>query len=195
MSDLQCASRIVLARHGEAEYESPGLPDDGGSLSTLGRRQSAELATALGHRKVAHVYTSTQARAVQTGEIVAAALGVSVTTRRGLVEYGEGTLTDDAAFTEIYRRWTDGDLDVRVPGAETGAEGIERLRSTLSDIADQHRGEDVLVITHGGLLRMGVPALVRLDGHEARPLGNGEFIEVDIDSDGWVCRAWPGTST
>ncbi|KQY63865.1 MULTISPECIES: histidine phosphatase family protein [unclassified Nocardioides] len=190
MSDLQCASRIILARHGEAEYEQPELADEGGSLTTLGRQQAAGLAGRLADRKVSHVYTSTLARAVQTGEIVAAALGISVTTRRALVEYGEGELTDDDAFTEIYRRWTDGDLDVRVPGAETGAEGIERFRSALSEIADQHRGEDVLVISHGGLLRMGVPALVRLDGHEARRIGNCEFVEVDIDGDGWVCRAW-----
>lgn len=194
MSDLQCASRIILARHGEADYESTLLDDEGGSLSRSGRRQAADLADCVAGRKIAHVYTSTLARAVQTGEIAAATLGVAVTTRSTLAEFSCGEYAGlpraDDPFGEIYQRWLGGELDARAPGAETGTEGIERLRAELSDIADQHRGETVLVISHGGLLRLGVPALTRMPGIEPRSIANCGTIELDIDGDGWLCRSW-----
>ena len=37
MSDLQCAARVFVARHGEAVYESELLSDAGGWLTPLGR--------------------------------------------------------------------------------------------------------------------------------------------------------------
>lgn len=194
MSDLQCASRIILARHGETEYESELLSDEGGSLSHLGRQQAVELAEKLADRKVAHVWTSTLARAVQTGEIVAATLGLSVTTRSGLVEFGCGDLAgqpmDGDPIGPIFRRWLDDELDTPIPGTETGRQGIERMRSVLQEIADIHRGETVLVVSHGGALRLAVPHLARMSGIEPTRLGNCDTIEVDIDGDGWVCRSW-----
>ncbi|KRF17903.1 hypothetical protein ASG90_06130 [Nocardioides sp. Soil797] len=194
MSDLQCASRIILARHGETEYESDLLADEGGSLTGLGRKQASELAEKLRERKIAHVHTSTLARAVQTGEIAAARLGVAVSTHSALAEFSCGEYAGlpraDDPFAEVYLRWLDGELDARTPGAETGSEGIDRLRSGLSDIADQHRGEAVLVISHGGLMRLGVPALARMSGVEPTQLANCDAIEIDIDGDDWVCRSW-----
>ena len=56
---LQCATTLVVARHGEAEYESTEWDDEGGSLTLLGRRQAAALGEELAGRRVAHVWTST----------------------------------------------------------------------------------------------------------------------------------------
>lgn len=194
MSDLQCASRLILARHGEAEYESHLLADEGGSLTRLGRQQASALGDRLAGSKVSHVYTSTLARAVQTGEIAAARLGVGVTTRSALVEFGCGELAGqpmaDDPFGHYFRQWLEGDLDVRCPGAETGREGISRFASAAQEIADLHRGETVLVVSHGGLLRLSVPQVVRMAGIEPRRIGNCDTIEVDVDGDGWDCRAW-----
>ena len=100
MSSLQCATTLVIARHGEAEYESSEWEEEGGSLTALGRRQAADLAEEIAGRRVAHVWTSTLARAVQTGEIVAARLGVGVTTRLGLCEIEAG----DSARSAAWRR-------------------------------------------------------------------------------------------
>ena len=194
MSDLQCASRLILARHGAADYESPLLDDEGGSLSRAGRQQSRDLARQLTDQRIAHIYTSTLARAVQTGEIAAAALDVAVTTRSALVEFGCGDLAgvtrEQDPVAPFFQRWLTGELDVPVPGAETGYEVIARLRGVLVEIADLHRGETVLVISHGGLLSLGIPSLVRMSGQQAQRLGNCQWVEVDIDGDDWVCRAW-----
>ena len=69
MTAMQCATTLVIARHGEAEYELSEWEDEGGSLTLLGRRQAAELGDELASLKVAHVWTSTLARAVQTAEV------------------------------------------------------------------------------------------------------------------------------
>ena len=59
MTALQCATTLILARHGEAEYEIKEWADEGGSLTPLGRHQAAALGESLVGRRVAHVWTST----------------------------------------------------------------------------------------------------------------------------------------
>ena len=193
MTALQCATTLIVARHGEAEYELSEYADEGGSLTALGRRQAAELAESLAGRRVAHVWTSTLARAVQTAEIVAARLGIGVTTRLGLREFGvghhAGEPLDLDPFMQTYLRWLDGDLDVRVAGGESGREIAERVGAVLQEVADAHPGETVLVVSHGGAIGLGVPHLCRMDV-EQTPLANTATVEVLADADGWVCRRW-----
>jgi probable phosphoglycerate mutase len=193
MSSLQCPTTLLLVRHAEAEYEADTWEREGGSLTALGRRQAAELGERFAGRRVAHVWTSTLARAVQTGEIAAATLGVAVTTREGLVEFEPGDfagrpLSEDP-FADTYAAWLAGDLDRRVPGGESGAELVARVRAVLDEVADAHRGETVLVVSHGGALRLAVPLLARMDC-EVHRIASCAVIEVDVDDDGWVCRAW-----
>jgi probable phosphoglycerate mutase len=197
MTALQCATTLIIARHGEAEYEASEWEEEGGSLTALGRRQVAALAEELAGLRVAHVWTSTLARAVQTGEIAAARLGVGVTTRLGLREFGAGDfrgvpLTQDP-FVDTYFRWMRGELDVRIPGGETGREIADRFGAVLREVADAHPGETVLVVSHGGAIGLGIPAIARMDVEQKR-LGNCDTVEVLADADGWVCTRWgPGT--
>jgi len=200
MSSLQCASTLVLARPGEAEHEAGTWSAEGGSLTGLGRRQAAGLADRLASRRIAHVWTSTSARAVGTAEIAAARLGVSVTTHPALVEPGTGELErrprDTDARAATYAAWLAGDLDQRLAGGESGAEVVSRVRGALDEIADAHRGETVLVVSNSGALRLSVPLLAQLDVTPSR-LAHCSTIEVVIDDDDRVCRLWdtPGDTT
>ena len=65
MSDLHCPARIIVARHGDTEYERPEMGVSGGSLSPLGRRQARELGERLRAEKVAGVICSELSRAAQ----------------------------------------------------------------------------------------------------------------------------------
>ncbi|MCW2765714.1 MAG: hypothetical protein JWO11_1673, partial [Nocardioides sp.] len=93
MSSLQCPTRVFVARHGEAAYESDLVTDDGGSLTRLGRTQARALAEELRGERIARVWTSPLSRAVQTAEIVAGLLDLDVVVREGLREYGVGSLS------------------------------------------------------------------------------------------------------
>ena len=193
MTSLQCATTVIVARHAEAEYESGEWADEGGSLTALGRRQAAALGEELAGRRVAHVWASPLARAVQTAEIAASRLGVGVTTRHGLREFGAGehagTPMDVDPFLQTYLRWLDGDLDVRMPGSETGREIADRVGLVLREVADAHPGETVLVVSHGGAMGIGIPNLCRMEAEQTL-LENCATVEVLADADAWVCTRW-----
>ena len=199
MSDLQCAARLYVARHGEAEFESELLVDQGGSLTVKGRAQARELADRLRGERIAHVYSSSYSRAVQTAEIVAAALGVGVTVREALLEISVGDHAGEPSEPDpirpVFERWADGDLTARIPGAESGAEVVARVAGALDEIADLHRGESVLIISHGGAISTAVPTLARnlqMRHVLGRQLACCEPIRVDRDADGWLASQWPG---
>ncbi len=189
---------ILVARHGDAVYESKHWADEGGSLTDEGRSQAARLAGRLHARGVTHVWTSTMSRAVQTAEIVAAHLGVAVTTREGLREFSVGSLAGSRAedpFAEVYAEWLAGRLDRRLPGGETGAELRHRMHHVLFEIAEQHAGETVLAVSHGGVMRLTLPLI--LTGEPAVPparLGNCAVVELASDGHRWTCLSWPADS-
>ncbi len=193
MSDLQCAARLYVARHGEARYESAQITDDGGSLSAVGRQQARELAERLRGERIVRVWSSPLSRAVQTAEIVAAVLGVEVVVREGLREYSVGALAgtdgDEAlALGPVFEAWISGDDTAAVPGGEVIAEVVDRVVGVLEEIKDIHRGEAVLVITHGGVIAISLPVILgvpRASGHDLMLPGGGSVL-ITGDADGWT---------
>ena len=148
MSDLHCPARLYLARHGETEN---------GGLNGLGREQARELAESLRGARIARIYTSGEASAVQTAEVVAPVLGVRVVVRDELEE--------------------------------------PEIRAELELVADQHRGEAVLAISHGDAIRAGVTALARnlsSSFPESRAVPSCGVVELEADADGWRVVSWCG---
>jgi 2,3-bisphosphoglycerate-dependent phosphoglycerate mutase len=188
VSDLQCPSRVFLARHGEAEYETPLFMDHGGSLSRAGRDQARELGARLRGQQIAHVYCSTISRAVQTAELAAGVLGRDVTVREGLVEValGEalGVPASNGFFDEAMDAWVSGDVDARAPGSESAREIAVRVQAVLDDLADQHRGEAVLVVSHGAAIVATLAVLAFRPGRSTR-VTNGAYVLLEHDADGW----------
>jgi len=198
MSDLQCAATLLVARHGEAEYETTMLTDAGGSLTPTGRKQSLELAETLRSRRVAYVYTSPLARAVQTAEIVAGVLGVGVRVREGLQELTVGALEGQpegiGPFADTFAAWERGDLTATYDGGESAEHVIARVREVLDSIVDLHRGETVLVVSHGGSMCIALPRLVSnlADTHASSlQIANVAPVEILADADDWRCEHWP----
>ena len=191
MSDLQCPARFLLARHGEAEYESELLMDHGGSLTRRGREQARLLGKRLVDDNVAHVYASTLSRAVQTAELAAGVLGVDVTVREGLVEVGVGELIGQpggsGVFVPVLDQWVAGDVDARFPGGESGSEVAARVALVLDDLADVHRGETVVVVSHGGAILASLAVLARRRGSSR--IENCSYAALERDADGWRLAA------
>jgi broad specificity phosphatase PhoE len=197
---LQCAATLLISRHGEADFEQPHLlSDSGGWLTELGRAQARELAERVADRRIATVYASPQRRAVESAEAAAEVLNVPVRTVAGLEEYSVGDLAgrpgDDPELRAVLAAWGSGHLDTRIPGGESGAEVVQRYREALESIADQHRGETVLVFSHGGVMSLCLP---RLDRRVLADLGDQDFVpncapvEVAIGDDGIHLVSWPG---
>jgi 2,3-bisphosphoglycerate-dependent phosphoglycerate mutase len=197
MTDLQCPARIILARHGDA-----ATPDGGGPrlLTPRGIAQSEALAEVALEMRVATLWASTMERAQQTAAVVGDRLGLAVVgddRLRELLndEHWTPPLCDKDEPGDVYAAWLAGDLDGTIFG-ETGHDVVERLRSVVEDVADRCRGEAALLVSHGGIIELGLTHLSRnvtaafVDAH---PLDNGETVELEVDSSGWVCTRWAGS--
>ena len=201
VSDLHCPATLLVARHGDAEYGHPSvLSDEGGWLTIRGREQVRALAQSLGDRRIARVYTSPLQRAVESGELVATLLDVDAVVVEGLEEFSVGALAgrphDDPELASVFKAWMHGDPGRFIPGGESGADVLRRYRDALQAIADQHRGETVLVFSHGGVMSFALPRLadpVRQDLLARAFLPNCGAAEVRVDADGFDVVTWPGS--
>ena len=164
MSSLQCPARVFVARHGQAQR--PAGSDDGG-LTDEGRAQALALAAELRSARISRVWTSSMARAAETAEIVAAELGVGVAVRDGLREYA----------------------------ADEPAEALAaRVTEVLEEVADEHRGEAVLVVTHGGALLAALAPLAGIPAERLRERSLPPCAAVELEADGerWSVTSWGG---
>lgn len=212
--------RLILVRHGQTDsnvrMEIDSVPP-GPPLNEQGRRQAEELADALAAEQVVGVYASTALRARQTARPVADRHGLAVRVAEGLHEVFVGDLdgTADAEsrreFADVFRAWDrQGDLDRPMPGGETGREAVDRCTAALADIVAQHEHGVVVVVSHGGLLRLVGPILapnlrthvaglsllantarIVLEPDPARP-GGWQDRWRDGWRDGWHCVEWAG---
>lgn len=202
MGDLHCPATLLVARPGDTEYEHlHGLSDSGGRLTETGREQTEELARSVADRKVARVFTSTLQRAVESGVLAAKVLDVETVPVEGLDEFSVGALAGrphrDEELASVFRAWLDGDLARRIPGGESGVEVMERYREALQSIADQFRGETVLVFSHGGVMSFVLPRLssnVRHDLAFRKYLPTCRAAELSVDGAGFEVVSWPGTA-
>lgn len=175
-------TRFLLVRHGETEYNRTGRWQGAGSdppLNAKGRLQARVLARRLAGRPAAALYTSPQRRARETAVIIGQRLGLDPRTAPQLreIHHGEWEGKTMAAvmgdWPEEYRAY---EADPRVtprPGGETYEELGERLWPALARLADRHRGQEIVCVTHGGPIRL---VLSRVLG---RPLTERHAFGVD----------------
>ncbi|MEU4739288.1 histidine phosphatase family protein [Actinosynnema sp. NPDC023658] len=197
--------RLILVRHGETasnvKMALDSLPP-GPPLTDAGVAQAAALAEELAAEPVTAVYASTALRARQTAEPVAAAHGLAVEVVDGVQEIFCGDLEgrhDREAF-EIFiatvKQWAAGDLDVPLPGGESGRQVLDRYLAAVDKIAAGHGDDDtVVLVSHGASLRMGALALARNVTPalaEAGLLPNTGRVVLERGADGWRCTSWTG---
>ncbi|MEJ7833724.1 MAG: histidine phosphatase family protein [Nocardioides sp.] len=182
--------RVLLARHGLADYESDRVTDDGGSLTPEGRTQAKVLGAGLVGSGVGAVWSSPLSRAVQTAEIAGGVLDLGVTVREGLREYAVGSIAgtdaDEAAVIgPVFRAWTVGDDEATIPGGERVGDLVQRMRLVLDEVVDAHANS--LVVSHGGVIMATVPLLVGLPREAADDLvlDGGGFLELERTGRYW----------
>jgi broad specificity phosphatase PhoE len=136
---------LLLVRHGETDWNAEGRLQGHTDrpLNDVGRRQAAALAQRLADDGIDTVSASDLARARETAEILAERLGLPVATDPDLRERNWGN----------WEGLTGSERDrVDYVGEERDAHG-ERVIRAVRRIAEQHPGERIVVVTHGGSLR------------------------------------------
>ncbi|GGS18157.1 MULTISPECIES: histidine phosphatase family protein [Actinokineospora] len=197
-------TRLLLVRHGETisnvnhvlDSAPPGPP-----LTALGRRQAEAFAERTKHEPVTAVYASTAIRAQETAAPMAVRRGLDVAVLAGVHEVQAGELEGRndpealAAFVEVYRGWTEGDLHRAMPGGDTGHAVLERFAADIAKLRADHPDETVALVTHGGILRLGAELLADNVGPQLANAGlipNTGHVLLETRGDGWHCLEWTG---
>ena len=150
---------LILVRHGETDWNVQhrwqGHSDT--PLNDAGRSQAGRLAAELD--RVDAVYSSDLSRARETAEILAERIGLEVRLDSRLRErsFGawEGLTTEEieTSFPEEQRRWRAG-LGRGAPDAEPFESFAARVGDFVDDVGRRHVDEEVLVVAHGGTIRV-----------------------------------------
>jgi probable phosphoglycerate mutase len=200
------SGRLVLVRHGQSLANVDRRLDTrppGAELTDVGRNQARAFARGLPHAP-AMITHSVAVRAAQTAAEISTEVRLEPLEFDGLHEVQVGELedrNDDEAITEfetVYQRWHEGELDVPMPGGETGNEVLDRYVPVLTQLRMRYLDDDawhgdIIVVSHGAAIRLvsavlaGVESSFALDHH----LANTESVVLSPITDGrWSCVQW-----
>ncbi len=154
------APRLYLVRHGESEWNTERRIQDnhsGNGLSEVGRRQAQRLGARMREQEFDKVYCSDVQRAVETAEI---ALGrvdniQFLDTLREISFGGWGGKQVEQIVKEypgMMEKWFNKPTSVSIDGGEDMADFRKRVVKTFNEITGRIDSENVLVITHGGVI-------------------------------------------
>ncbi|HVS15128.1 MAG TPA: histidine phosphatase family protein [Thermoanaerobaculia bacterium] len=155
---MSLQSTLILVRHGEslANREGRFTRHDDEPLTATGVEQARETGRRLRdlYAPVA-LYSSPFARALHTAHEIGAFFGLEPEVERELHEQGFGELRG-RTYVEYYPavaavaeldRWHH-----RAPGGESLADVRRRVGPVLDRIAGRHGGQQVIVVSHGGVM-------------------------------------------
>lgn len=154
---------LLLIRHAQPvrieNVSGPADPD----LTELGHRQAAAAATWLAKElQLDALYSSPLARAVQTAAPFEAEFGLPATVVDGVQEYDaadasyvpmEHIRADRAAWRSFVQRQVERDY-----GAFTAT-----VTAALEGVIEQHRGQTVGVVCHGGVINVWASTVIGLE--------------------------------
>jgi len=170
-------TRIHLIRHGEVEGNNRYNGHRDAPLTELGVAQYHLLKPRLDADLISACYTSDLSRTVRGGEILGSYLGVEPVKVPELRELNcgawQGLSLAEVQSTrpeELAARLADL-VNFRPAVGESLSELAARVRPALAAIVERHRGEEVLVVAHGGVNRV-----ILMDAIGA-PLGSMFSIE------------------
>lgn len=201
---------IYLVRHGENtanltkefSYKLVDYP-----LTEKGILQARQTAAYFQDKNIDALFTSPLKRAIQTAEIIGAALGLKAAIVEQFREVNVGLLEQcppDAQAWEIYDRvmsdWRQGKREAAFPEGENYSMLLERVLSGLQEITRGRQNSKIIVVGHGGLFMATIrdicPSLeadsLTRDSH------NCSITEIGLETDGdtsiGVLKTWANAS-
>ena len=176
--------RLFLMRHGEVEESYHRI--FGGridmNLSPRGHEQAAALASYLRGRTLDAIYVSPMRRAQLTLAPLASQRAQLAVTIPGFREIDFGDWTGlsweqvHAKFGIHAFQWLDQVEAAALPNGESGEVFRARIEPDLRKILEQHEGQTVGIVCHGGVIRMMLSILLEM------PLRQMASFEIDYAS-------------
>ena len=177
--------RLLLVRHGESTWNAvsrwQGQADP--PLSPFGERQAEDAGARLAEiATITAVWASNLVRARRTGDLIAQRLGIAQVREEPLLRERDVGAWSGLTRDEIEERWP-GYLAARrsPPDFESDDELLARTRAGLAAAADGSGPGDVLVVTHGGVIRTIERSLGAIP--ERLPNLGGRWLLADTPTD------------
>ena len=195
---------LIVIRHGETpwnrEKRMQGTTDT--LLTDVGRAQAQALGRRLAGHSFTALYSSDLTRALDTARAIAEHSGHEVVADARLRErrFGifEGLTAGEiqSLHPEEHARFVSRDPEYEVPGGESARAFTQRCLGCLAGIADGHRDEAVVVVSHGLVLDSLYRAAHGLEHGAPRPvpLINASMNRFGYGGGAWRLEVWGDVS-
>ena len=190
----QKRTRFYLIRHGETDWNKGGRYQGCTNidLNEAGREQARLLGRRFEYLPLDHVYVSPLNRAVETAEQVAKAHGLTpiVDEHFKEINFGEWEGHTIQELSEKYgRAYTDffkDPFDHPVPGEGSFQNAMKRAIEGFEALEKKHKGENIAIVSHGGLLRVMLVGLLGMGDEFYRKtwMTNTSVTMLDVMEDG-----------
>lgn len=188
---MTLAAHVCMARHGETDWNIAGILQGwlDVALNDEGRRQALQLATVVADFGIDRIYSSPLSRALETAEIISAALGLaSPVCHDGLKERNFGAIQgipkseladlNPVLLQKILRR----NPACSFEQGESMDEFADRVLAAIVDIGHGNSGRRILAITHGWTMDVITRHIRNLPRSEILNMKrkNGEYLWLDV---------------
>ena len=155
-------TKLIIVRHGytdwNQEHKFQGQRDI--PLNKKGKRQARQTAAELGEEKIDSIYCSDLKRARKTARLINKEHELEINLCKKLRELNFGDW-EGCTYREIKQNWPDlheqwqeNPVKYPPPAGEKLADFKERIEAVFSRLVAGNKGETVLVVTHGGVIRV-----------------------------------------
>jgi len=155
-------TEIILIRHGETEWNSQQRMQghSNSDLSSLGQAQIQALGQWMKNVPFDHIYSSDSLRAKQTAEAITQFSGhelkIDLRLREKNLGVFEGLTSEEARerHPEVFRLFKTAGSKYVIDEGESTQQLQDRALEIVNEIRIKHPEERVLLVTHGGLIRV-----------------------------------------
>jgi len=190
------AFRVLFIRHGQTDFNiehrlQGALPVP---LNECGRAQSRALAHYLKTVPIDAIYASPRSRALETAQIIGAALGQEARQDERLAEIAFGDFEGhtfaevEARYPTAYRKWESGYRPYRVPGGDSRLDVQRRMQSAWDDITGTANLRAVAMVGHSSAMMILLASMfARLPD---KAMKNTSITTLDRFEDTWQISAF-----
>lgn len=181
---------IGLIRHGSTAWNKEGRIQGhtDNPLDEEGLQQASALAERLVGEGWDYIYSSDLLRAIQTAEVIAAKLDIRFAGLIPEIREMNGGLLEGTTEQERVERWGTGWRSLEL-GLESHESGRLRGSKAIEEIAWKHPGQNILIVSHGAILRSSLSGLV--PGLDVSVLLKNTSITRIVKGDSaWSCELY-----
>lgn len=175
-------STLILIKHASPQQE-PSVPSHDWHLSEAGRAKAAALVEHIRPLAPEVIVTSDEPKAIETGEILASALGVPTEVAIDLQEHDRSKVpllrTGEfiSAMAQFFK-----ERARLVLGSETATSALSRFESAIDEVLMKHKGKRVAVVSHGTVIALFAAPIAKMDAFQLwRQMGLPSYLVIETD--------------